>query len=125
MKPFMSAAPRPYRRPSRATQVEGIAQTWPSTGTTSVWPDSTSPAPSAGPTLANRLALVPAGAEYQLGGDAEPVEIVAHELDQGQVGVAVGGFEPDQPIEHLAHVEQGLSRHHFLATCTPQRPRGI
>ena len=77
------------------------------------------PALLAGPMLANRLAFAPA--VEQLGGDAEPVEIVAHELDQSQVGVAAGGVEPDQPIEHLAHVEQGLFRHSVLVTCARQR----
>ena len=42
--------------------------------------------------------------------------MVPHELDQGEVGVAAGGVEPDQAIEHLTRVEQGLSRHFVLVT---------
>ena len=65
MKPFMSQVPRPYSRPSRITGLNGsVVQFWPSTGTTSVWPDSTMPpsvAPLAAGTVTNRLALSPAG----------------------------------------------------------------
>ncbi len=60
MKLFMSAVPRPYRRPSRICASNGsVSQGWPSTGTTSVWPDSTSPGLRPGDSVANRLALPP------------------------------------------------------------------
>ncbi len=56
----MSQVPRPYRRPSRRVTVKGSeVQGWPSTGTTSVWPDSTMPPSTIGPMVANRLVLVP------------------------------------------------------------------
>lgn len=61
MKPFMSHVPRPYSLPSRTSGANGsLLQRCPSTGTTSVWPDSTIPPctpPSAAGTVANRLAL--------------------------------------------------------------------
>ncbi len=61
MKPFMSAEPRAYSLPSRSSMRNGsLAQSWPSTGTTSVCPDSTIPPsvrPSADGSVANRLAL--------------------------------------------------------------------
>ena len=58
MKPFMSVVPRPYRRPSASHGANGSAdQSWPSTGTTSVWPDRMMPGTSAGPMVAMRLAL--------------------------------------------------------------------
>ncbi|CFW29294.1 Uncharacterised protein [Bordetella pertussis] len=61
MKPFMSAVPRPWRRPSFSVRQNGsVVHGCPSTGTTSVWPDSTMPARSRSPMVANRLALVPA-----------------------------------------------------------------
>ena len=57
-KPFMSQVPRPKRRSSRAVSSKGsLVQGWPSTGTTSVWPDSTMPPAMAGPMVANRLVL--------------------------------------------------------------------
>jgi hypothetical protein len=60
MNPFMSAAPRPYSLPSRSVRAKGSeVQGWPSTGTTSVWPDSTTPPATAGPTLASRFDLSP------------------------------------------------------------------
>ena len=41
-KPFMSQAPRPNNLPSRISALNGsLDQSCPSTGTTSVWPDST------------------------------------------------------------------------------------
>ena len=58
MNPFMSAAPRAYRRPSRSVSTNGSElQACPATGTTSEWPDSISPGRSSGPIVANRLAL--------------------------------------------------------------------
>ncbi len=65
MKPFMSQLPRPYRRPSFSTSLNGsVLQSWPSTGTTSVWPDRTMPPcwlPSWAGRVAKRLALVRSG----------------------------------------------------------------
>ncbi|KAK7199596.1 hypothetical protein NESM_000940700 [Novymonas esmeraldas] len=64
-KPFMSQAPRPYSLPSLSTMVKGsLSHAWPSTGTTSVWPDSTTPpcvAPFDAGSVAHRLACVLAG----------------------------------------------------------------
>src|SRR5450830_73879 len=62
----MSQLPRPYSKPSRSVSLKGsLSQFWPSTGTTSVWPDNTMPPwvlPASGPcvagSVANRLALV-------------------------------------------------------------------
>src|SRR6218665_3901850 len=63
MNPFMSHAPRAYSLPSRRLALKGWElQAWPSTGTTSVWPDSTMPPvllPSCAGSVANRLALAP------------------------------------------------------------------
>ncbi len=53
MKPFMSEVPRPKSLPPRSTTVKGsVSQGWPSTGTTSVWPDSTMPPAMSGPMVA-------------------------------------------------------------------------
>ena len=58
MYAFMSAEPRPYRRPPRSVSVNGsLVQASPATGTTSEWPDSITPGRSSGPMVANRLAL--------------------------------------------------------------------
>ena len=63
MKPFMSQLPRAYSRPSRSVRVKGsLDQSWPSTGTVSVWPDRAMPPcvpPSCAGRVQNRLALVP------------------------------------------------------------------
>ena len=48
-----SAAPRPWRRPSRHVSAnDGTVQSCPSTGTTSVCPESVTPGRSAGPIVA-------------------------------------------------------------------------
>jgi len=65
INPFMSHVPRPYKRPSRISGLNGsLSHFWPSTGTTSVCPDNTMPpfvAPSCAGTVANRLAHLPVG----------------------------------------------------------------
>jgi hypothetical protein len=65
MKPFMSQAPRPKSLPSRTVGSKGsLSQSWPLTGTTSVWPESTMPpcvAPSAAGMVAKRFAFLPVG----------------------------------------------------------------
>jgi hypothetical protein len=59
MKPFMSAEPRAYSRPSFTVPDSGsIDHSWPSHGTVSVWPDRITPAGLPSPRVANRLALV-------------------------------------------------------------------
>ena len=56
----MSQVPRPYSRPSRSVSTHGsLDHGWPSTGTTSVWPERTTPPSTAGPMVAIRLDLVP------------------------------------------------------------------
>ena len=54
MKPFMSAAPRPWSRPPSARRTKGsLVQVWPATSTTSPWAaSSTPPGASAGPSTA-------------------------------------------------------------------------
>ena len=64
MKPFMSAVPRPWMRPSRCAALNGsVAHSWPSTGTTSVCPDSTMPrvfiAAASSASVQNRFAFLP------------------------------------------------------------------
>jgi hypothetical protein len=55
---FMSAEPRPRSRSSRSTPAQGSTlQDWPSTGTTSVCPDSTMPGRRGSPIVANRFAF--------------------------------------------------------------------
>jgi hypothetical protein len=49
--------------------------------------------------------------EYQIRDDAQPVEVVAHELDQGEIGVAARRIEPDQSLEHLVPVQRGCLPH--------------
>ena len=115
-KPFMSAAPRPCRRPSRSTQTNGsLDQSWPSTGTTSVWPDSTRPGAIRRPDRGDQIGLAAAVVEHQLGRDAQTVEVVADEIDQREVGVAAGGVEPDQPRQHLGRGQRACSGHAILA----------
>ena len=59
-KPFMSQVPRPCRRPARSARRKGsLVQSWPATGTTSVWPERTTPPATGGPTRARRLAFSP------------------------------------------------------------------
>ena len=59
-KLFMSAVPRPYILPLALVAVKGlVSQCWPSTGTTSVWPESITPPSTLGPIVAKRLALGP------------------------------------------------------------------
>ena len=58
MKPFMSALPRPYRRPSLSSAPSGSNdQSCPSHGTVSVWPETITPAGLPSPTVAKRFAL--------------------------------------------------------------------
>ena len=63
MKPFMSQASRAYSLPAFSVSLKGSLDHFcPSTGTTSVWPDSAIPpwvAPSCAGRVQNRLALVP------------------------------------------------------------------
>ena len=121
MKPFMSAAPRrtggPRARRRRRHRSTRLAVDRDHVGVTGQHEPGALCRADAG----EQIGLRAGGVEHQLGGDAEPVEIVAHELDQSQVGVAAGGVEPDQPIEHLAHVEQGRFRHSVLVTCARER----
>ena len=58
----MSVTPRPWTRSPRCVATNGsVSQGWPSTGTTSVWPESTIPPvvalPSRAGSVANRFAL--------------------------------------------------------------------
>src|ERR1700691_344457 len=63
----MSEAPRANRRAPRSCSRKGLEpHCWPSTGTTSVCPDSSTPPRSVGPMLAYRLALRPAASLYSL-----------------------------------------------------------
>src|SRR6187551_3019007 len=56
----MSHVPRPWYLPSLSVSVQGsVSHGWPSTGTTSLWPDRTTPSLTLGPTVANRLAFLP------------------------------------------------------------------
>src|SRR3984885_14456258 len=62
----MSAAPRANRRAPRSCSRNGLdAHCWPSTGTTSECPDSSTPPRSDGPILAYRLALRPLLSMYR------------------------------------------------------------
>ncbi|KAL7711275.1 hypothetical protein N2W54_000976 [Lotmaria passim] len=76
-KPFMSHAPRPYSLPSLSTIVKGSeSHFWPSTGTTSVWPDSTMPpcvAPLSPGSVAKRFAFVFSGLYTNV--EAMPTEL--------------------------------------------------
>src|SRR5579859_3699763 len=60
MKPFMSQAPRPNSLSPRISGWNGsLDHSWPSTGTTSVWPDNTVPPSRSGPSVAKRFAFLP------------------------------------------------------------------
>src|SRR5882672_3420763 len=66
----MSQVPRPWYLPSLSARVHGsVSQGWPSTGTTSVWPLSTTPSFTLGPMVAKRLAFLPSS----LGTSLEPM----------------------------------------------------
>src|SRR5271165_3354793 len=59
-KPFMSHAPRPYRRPSASRMTNGgLVHACPSTGTTSACPERTTPPSTRGPTVARSALLSP------------------------------------------------------------------
>ncbi len=111
-KPFMSAVPRPISRPSLRRMRNGSAlQAWPSTGTTSTWPDSAMPPGPAGPIVACRFALVPVRVVAEAVRHAEPVQVVPHPLDQRQVGVAGRRVERDQPVEDVGAAQAGCIGH--------------
>ena len=60
--PFMSVAPRPATRSPRSFNRNGsLSHVCPSTGTTSVCPDSATPGTPLGPIVANRFAFSPSG----------------------------------------------------------------
>ena len=48
----------------------------------------------------------PVSSNTSVRGDAQPVEVVAHELDQREIGVAAGGVETDQPRQQLGTVRR-------------------
>ena len=76
-KPFISVLLRPYSLPSLSTIVKGSeSHFWPSTGTTSVWPDSTMPpcvAPLSPGSVAKRFAFVFSGLYTSV--EAMPTEL--------------------------------------------------
>ena len=59
--------------------------------------------------------------EDQIRDDAQPVEVVPHELDQREIGVAARRIEPDQSLEHLAPVQRGPLPHVILVPGRRQR----
>ncbi len=53
------------------------------------------------PDRGEQIGLAPVVVEGQPRGDAEPVQIVADELDRGQVGIAADRVETDQPPQYV------------------------
>ena len=89
--PGRRPAPRRYGRTARGRRARA-ARSW-RTG----WP------------------CAPVSSKTSVRGDAQAVEVVAHEIDQREVGVATGGVEGDQPRQHLAHGQTACARHVLLA----------
>ena len=88
----MSQVPRPWSRPSRSARVKGsVVQGWPSTGTTSVWPERTTPPAAAGPTQRERARPCRRWRRGRGAGDAEAGEIVLDEADEVEVA---SGWRP-------------------------------
>ena len=88
MKPFMSDEPRPKSRPSRSVSAKGsLDQGWPSTGTTSVWPDRMAPPATFGPDRRDEVGLGAVLVGNQTAFDAVPGEIAAHVVDQREIGI--------------------------------------
>ena len=86
-KLFMSVTPRPYSRSSRRVATNGsVSHGWPSTGTTSVWPERTMPPsvalPSRERSVAKRFALRRSSSNVSVDENAVAREIVAHPMDQ-------------------------------------------
>ena len=106
-KLFMSvdaAAVQPVAR--RASPSNGsVSHGWPSTGTTSVWPDSTMPPRRRVAVLrgsvANRFALRRSSSNVSAVVGAEVLEIGAHPFDQLEIRIAADRRECDQPADHV------------------------
>ena len=64
----------------------------------------------------------PVSSKTSVRGDAQPVEMVAHEIDQREVGVAAGGVEPDQPRQQLGNGQTAGTRHRILIAGRLRRP---
>ena len=96
-----------------------VSHGWPSTGTTSVCPDSTMPPvvalPSRAGSVANRFALRRSSSKVSVAGDAEALEVVAHPVDQREVGVAARGVEADERADELRASELGARGRRHVA----------
>ena len=83
-----------------------VSHGWPSTGTTSVWPESTTPPvvvlPSRAGSVAHRFALVRSSFERQRRRDAVAAEVVAHPVEQREIRIAAHRREADQPCGSAA-----------------------
>ena len=100
-KPFMSAAPRPNSRSSRITGVNGsVDQSWPSTGTTSVWPESTRPPFCLRSDGGEQIGLCARPGHRYSASRAGFNQHALRGVDQWQIGVAADGVEGDQPFDH-------------------------
>jgi hypothetical protein len=47
------------------------------------------------------VGLLGRGIRHQLAGDAEPVQMIAHEIDQREIGVPAGRIDGNQTAQHL------------------------
>ena len=122
-KPFMSLVPRPWSRPPRSARRKGsLVQSCPSTGTTSVCPESTTPPGTFGPTSATSAALVPVGSGTRSVSTPWPAEVALREVDQVQVRAARDGGKGHEPGQHLARVES--ERHAISLRRSAQSGRG-
>ena len=66
--------------------------------------------------MANRLALVPSALGTSVLRDAELVEIALDVLDQLEVGIARGGVERHETLQHLDR-GRGLGTHAGTVAC--------
>ena len=120
MKPFMSAAPRPWSRPPSARRMKGsLVQVWPATSTTSPCAaSSTPPGASAGPSTACRTCVpgrVPSCTRTSAPASSRTVGDVGDQL-----AVAAAG---DRRPGDQAGQERGRVRRRHRRGQGPSRPR--
>ena len=103
MKLFISELPRAYSLPSRGVTLNGIAV--PGLAVDRHGVGMARQHHAAAIVRADRgveIGLAAVGVEIEFAHDAPAVEIIAHEIDQGEVAFAAGGVESDKPRDHVA-----------------------
>jgi hypothetical protein len=105
MKPFMSAVPRPWMRPSRCVALNGsLAQSWPS---------HDAAGGRRGRVVGQRaeeVRLLAGAVVDQVRLQAEASQVVAGDLDHAEVRVAADRRHGDQPVDHFERGARGRGR---------------